>query len=656
MDRFQLRRDTSARWTQFNPVLLEGEIGIETDTKMRKVGDGTNTWNNLEYLAAENIAQELGDSETATISQKIITKEIDKANISAANGQSQARLIINIDSKIIGNPFNENYYCGIVLRKGEKVKLSLVNKVTDSTNVVLAFYTKEGEIPFMFWEDGTQEYVATKSIVIDYCTLTATNGSFYTGNLTIESGTVLRNKEYIDSLIQNEEANYIRDNLVHRLGKYPPTIISQTFHGAEFNSTLNQLRIPKGWSGENTTFENLVPNKYNNVTVAAVYKSNIPVDEIKKLFAITFLQVGQGVVTYSKILDLGNHTFVIWDTVTRDVNSVNLFLQRNSNSYSGEIIINLIDNYYWFNVPELEYSTIPNKDFIKRIIANEYEFQKEVIVNVNDYANLRECLSSINPSKSTQYKVLIPEGDYNLRNYFSEAEINNPYFVGLKIPDYVTLEGTGDRDKTILRWEVLDSETKVSTISTLNLSTVASLKNLTVRAKRIRYSVHDDYNQPGLESVRKIDNCYFIAYDTYYNSTYGSGLVGRGKWYFTNCIFENNSPTRTTLTRPFSNHNNVNIVDSSYIEFDNCRFKSTSTVFEIGLGSLNKGTTADSLICFKGSKLGDGGRIALYEESAEQFGAGIKFKVTGYANLFTNQDVIITNTDGVDYSNNVDLI
>ena len=78
MDRFQFRRDTSARWTSINPILLEGEIGVETDTKLRKMGDGVNRWNNLDYLAAENIVQEFGDSETATVSQKAVTAAIDE--------------------------------------------------------------------------------------------------------------------------------------------------------------------------------------------------------------------------------------------------------------------------------------------------------------------------------------------------------------------------------------------------------------------------------------------------------------------------------------------------------------------------------------------------------------------------------------------------
>ena len=54
MDRIQLRRDTSARWKELNPVLLEGEPAFETDTRLRKIGDGVNKYNDIDYLAAEN--------------------------------------------------------------------------------------------------------------------------------------------------------------------------------------------------------------------------------------------------------------------------------------------------------------------------------------------------------------------------------------------------------------------------------------------------------------------------------------------------------------------------------------------------------------------------------------------------------------------------
>lgn len=78
MDRIQLRRDSSKNWKKYNPVLMEGEVGYETDTRKRKIGDGHTAWNDLEYLVAENIAQELGDGENIVISQKVMTELIDE--------------------------------------------------------------------------------------------------------------------------------------------------------------------------------------------------------------------------------------------------------------------------------------------------------------------------------------------------------------------------------------------------------------------------------------------------------------------------------------------------------------------------------------------------------------------------------------------------
>lgn len=48
---------TAAQWQSVNPVLLTGEIGIESDTHLFKVGDGSSVWNNLLYNSVnyENI-------------------------------------------------------------------------------------------------------------------------------------------------------------------------------------------------------------------------------------------------------------------------------------------------------------------------------------------------------------------------------------------------------------------------------------------------------------------------------------------------------------------------------------------------------------------------------------------------------------------------
>lgn len=45
----QLRRDLAANWTSVNPVLHQGEVGVETDTDLAKIGNGTSTWTALSY-------------------------------------------------------------------------------------------------------------------------------------------------------------------------------------------------------------------------------------------------------------------------------------------------------------------------------------------------------------------------------------------------------------------------------------------------------------------------------------------------------------------------------------------------------------------------------------------------------------------------------
>jgi hypothetical protein len=60
--RIQLRRDTDTNWSTANPVLLEGELGIEIDaTRNRiKIGDGVTAWNDLPYFLDAR-EEEVGD-------------------------------------------------------------------------------------------------------------------------------------------------------------------------------------------------------------------------------------------------------------------------------------------------------------------------------------------------------------------------------------------------------------------------------------------------------------------------------------------------------------------------------------------------------------------------------------------------------------------
>ena len=51
--RIQLRNDLAATWDTKNPILLKGEMGVETDTRKIKIGDGTTAWKTLSYIGAD---------------------------------------------------------------------------------------------------------------------------------------------------------------------------------------------------------------------------------------------------------------------------------------------------------------------------------------------------------------------------------------------------------------------------------------------------------------------------------------------------------------------------------------------------------------------------------------------------------------------------
>ncbi len=47
--RYRVRGRTAAEWAAINEVLLDRELGLETDTRKFKFGDGSKPWNDLEY-------------------------------------------------------------------------------------------------------------------------------------------------------------------------------------------------------------------------------------------------------------------------------------------------------------------------------------------------------------------------------------------------------------------------------------------------------------------------------------------------------------------------------------------------------------------------------------------------------------------------------
>jgi len=53
--KIQLRRGTAAEWTAANPILSQGEMGVETDTGKFKIGNNSNSWTTLPYVSVQGV-------------------------------------------------------------------------------------------------------------------------------------------------------------------------------------------------------------------------------------------------------------------------------------------------------------------------------------------------------------------------------------------------------------------------------------------------------------------------------------------------------------------------------------------------------------------------------------------------------------------------
>lgn len=68
IDTIQFYRGTAAEWASANPVLLDGEPGLETDTRKLKFGDGVTAWNDLPaYGTGAKVIQLAASDETTAL-------------------------------------------------------------------------------------------------------------------------------------------------------------------------------------------------------------------------------------------------------------------------------------------------------------------------------------------------------------------------------------------------------------------------------------------------------------------------------------------------------------------------------------------------------------------------------------------------------------
>lgn len=286
------------------------------------------------------------------------------------------------------------------------------------------------------------------------------------------------------------------------------------------------------------------------------------------------------------------------------------------------------------------------------IDKNAYNLIKYTELNVGSgqtYATLREAFAACtNPTYYNRYIVnFYGDGtEYNMYNDFTNAEKADATFIGRYVPQWTKLRGIGGKEKCII---ALRLENNSSLISTLNTYGSSELEGLTVIGEKTRYAVHDDFST--INAKRTWKDCKFQIVTSSYKAVVGAGCRSGNTMIFENCIFTTNEWN----TRPYSCHNNINFTDSANLYFINCRFiNPTASATAVSFGSINNNSNGIiNNAYFYGCFIN---HMKLVEENASAYGAGIKWKVSGYANNITSDDVVIENTDSEDYSSYVDLI
>ena len=91
--RIKLRRDTSTNWTSVDPILANGEMGIEADTRRVKIGNGAAKWSALDYaitgdlrIDGKTVNTEMGVSIAQQDPETWLAKIKAKANWAGTNG------------------------------------------------------------------------------------------------------------------------------------------------------------------------------------------------------------------------------------------------------------------------------------------------------------------------------------------------------------------------------------------------------------------------------------------------------------------------------------------------------------------------------------------------------------------------------------------
>lgn len=263
---------------------------------------------------------------------------------------------------------------------------------------------------------------------------------------------------------------------------------------------------------------------------------------------------------------------------------------------------------------------------IGQTIKSAINYKNEVIVNQDgsgDFTTLRGAVDYIDSLLTAEpTDIVLHEGTYSVFDDYTAVEINDTNFIGVRLNDYVSLRGFGDKSKTIVEGYLDDtfSDATKLRVSTIAMFGTGDFENVTITARQLRYAVHDDY--PRFYDVkRRVINSDFILYAGNGGATkaYGSGGFSGGDFYFesSRCY------SYVVGGMGIGFHNNVNFTKPLKFKAVNCEFASDDNSISAYFQALDSGTV-DTIELIGCRLKGD----MIYGE----LGGAAPWKISGYAN------------------------
>lgn len=410
------------------------------------------------------------------------------------------------------------------------------------------------------------------------------------------------------------------------------------------DKTLTQIGVPADSNATGTSINSLKNEvrtgkynilNFNNWQNGNILSTGVDGDTTQTSYPFSIRSVG-----YTQVLE---------STCQIKPNGLYIMIFEYNNDYSLNSHTNWIttDTSYTFDSAKLyriNISDYTNRQSSNLLWKDTIQILKEVNSNIiypkfvtvgtgKQYTTLKSAIDSItDASKNNPYNVLIYEGEYNTLQGFTLASETSD-FMGLVIPDYVNLIGIGSNTEIILKAELPSDISSYAFprdgVSTINVWRNNIVKNLTIKAKNMRYAIHnDDYKTRAVENAEELFEDLIVIYEendsgiTSVSVPMGVGAYNGRNTIIRNCKFNGEIAKGHSLLI----HNNVSSPNRCTWLIENCRFN--GNLYSIGLSSA--GSLQLDQVVLKGSKLEKNIR---YSKQSSYTGSTNEFYLTGYYNV-----------------------